>query len=497
MDSVSRRYKQLQSRGQAELFPSRVDDYVDSNHPIRALDLYVENLDLAKLGFNNTAPNTAASGQPAYPPAALLKLYLYGYLNRIKSSRQLEKECHRNVEAMWLMQGLRPCYKTISDFRSKNKHAIRSTHREFIVFCNQLSLFEGACIAVDGSFFKGSASRKSFVSTKGLKQAIKTVDDHIKDWERQIQEQDTRESRLPGDRLDPLLQEKLDHLKALQAQKAKKEQTLEDLKSKGKTQESRTDPDARLLNKNGQKVAGYNVQIATDSKHKLIVADEVTTDPNDSQQLAPMATAAKDVLGSDRLEVLADGGYYSAAQLLATERAGVTPYVPPPQRADKPGRYGRRQFTYDPQTDTYRCPAGKALKRSGKPRWQNEQHLQRYAASEGDCRACPLRDQCVGQKSSCREIWRSEHEQFLEAHRQRMAANEAKIKQRKALVEHPFGTIKERAGWSHFLLRGKDKVAAEWSLMAWAYNFTRVLKILGTTGFLEAVKTLATGPSTA
>lgn len=484
---MSRRYKQIHAREQADLFPVRLDDYVVEDHPIRALDAYVEQLDLKRLGYRHTQANEVNRGQPAYPPGALLKLYLYGYLNRIQSSRRLARECERNLEVMWLLEGLKPCYKTISDFRGRNRESIRATHREFILFCNALSLFGGSCIAVDGSFFKGSASRKSFKTLARMKKKLAEVEEHIRCWEQALDGEESAEAAL-GD--EALIADVPEKLKIWVAQKRELEQTLEAWEEHGKTQESRTDPDARLLNKGSQKVAGYNVQIAVDDRHHLIVADALTSEPNDLQQLHPIASQAKAVLGVDTLDVLADGGYYSAAQMAACIEEGLTPYVPEPATKSKrpESRYTADEFEYKADLDCYRCPAHQVLKRSGQARVQNGQRIQRYVASETVCQSCPLRDSCISRTSRCRELWRSEHETLLHAHRVRMQANPDKVRLRSALVEHPFGTMKSRAGWSHFLLRGREKVLAEWSLMVLSYNLTRVLNILGVQAFIEAVK---------
>lgn len=387
------------------------------------------------------------------------------------------------------MHGLSPSYKTVSDFRSHNKKALRKTHKEFILFCNELSLFGGACIAVDGSFFKGRVSRKSFQTTRKLKQSLKQLNEHIEQWQEALEQRDTDEQGQASPLTDPELQEKLAQLEAWQQAKEEKTQALQALEEAGKTQHSRTEPDARLLNKGSQKVAGYNVQIVTDSQHHLIVADQVTTEPNDIQQLHEMSVQAKEVLGVETLDVLADGGYYSALQWVGCLNAGITAYVPKPssktKRKDK--RYSKAQFKYQAEGDYYDCPAGYPLKKRGSARQQKGQWHQRYIASETHCKRCPIRSECISEKSSCREIWRSEYEEVLAAHRQRMQSNKDKMRKRSGAVEHPFGTIKSRLGWSHFLLRGKDKVSAEWSLIALSYNLTRVLNIMGIEAFIAAV----------
>lgn len=490
---MGRQYKQSLSREQGDLFPSHMDDLVSENHLVRVIDAYVESLNLKAQGYQNTEENKNMSGQPAYPPSALLKLYIYGYLNRIKSSRSLEKECHRNVEVIWLMKGLKPVYKTIANFRSQNRVAIRATHKDFILFCNKLSLFGGSCIAVDGSFFKGSASRKSFTTTAGLKKSLKQLDKHITQWENELDQQDAHEKEGQDKPADFDLEKALQQLENWKKEKQDKEDELKRLEESEKTQESSTDKDARLLNKGTQKVAGYSVQIAVDNKYHLIVCDEVTTEPNDLQQLHPMSLKAKRTLGIDELDVLADAGYYSGAHIANCIKDKITPYVPKPKTGGrgKKEKYKKDRFEYDAGKKQYACPAGQTLSQRGSPRTQNGQIFHRFSASETDCKNCPQRASCLGDKIPCRIVWRSENEDVLATHQERMRKSKEKMRERSALVEHPFGTMKSRAGWSHFLLRGKEKVAAEFSLMALCYNFTRALNVLGVGRFLEEIKNKA------
>ena len=289
-------------------------------------------------------------------------------------------------------------------------------------------------------------------------------------------------------RATPDLPAKLEKLKALQALKKAKEAELKALEESGETQRSATDPDARQLNKRGQKTAGYNVQIVVDDLHKLIVADEVVQDGNDLNQLHPMLGQAKIAMGVDGMEGSGDKGYFNIAQIAACERDGITVYVPEPGKGGRQrqeGRFVQGDFQYDPETDTYRCPDGRALHKSGEPRLKGGSLVQRYACSEAHCRECPLKGRCITAKSDRREIHRNGHEAVLERHRKRMEANPGHSRKRSALVEHPFGTLKCRAGWNHFLVRGLTKVRGEWSLMALAYNFTRVLNILGLQAFRD------------
>jgi transposase len=464
----------------------RLEDWVDADNVVRAIDFYVDSLDLPGLSFGLTEPNRTAAGQPAYPPAALLKLYLYGYLNRVRSSRALARECGRNLEVVWLVQGFEPSHQTVADFRKRNPEALRRAHAGFVALCKDLDLLGGQRVAVDGSHFNGNVSDRSFRSVKSLADDIGRLEQQAGKWLDEMDAADREDAGAPA--CDPGLPAKLEKLKALQALKKAKEAELRALEESGETQRSATDPDARQLNKRGQKTAGYNVQIAVDGRHKLIVADEVVQDGNDLNQLHPLLSRAKAALGAGHLEGLGDKGYFNASQIAACERDGITVYVPEPEKGGRQSREGRfvpGDFQYDPATDTYRCPADQVLRKSGEPRLKGGGLVQRYACPGAQCRECLSRGRCITAKSARREIHRSEHEAALERHRKRMEANPGHGRKRSALAEHPFGTLKCRAGWNHFLLRGLAKVRGEWSLMALAYNFTRVLNILGLQAFRD------------
>ena len=483
---MSRPYKKGVDRMENAQLPLRLDDWVSADNPVRAIDAYVDSLDLSALGFDLTAPNPTAAGQPAYPPASLLKLYLYAYVNRLRSSRVLERECQRNLELIWLVLGFQFSHKTVADFRKRNAKALRRVHADFIALCKDLNLLGGKRAGVDGSHFNGNVSDKSFRSLKSLAQDIEKLEQKAAKWLEDMDAADREGFDAPSH--DPGLPAKLEKLKALQALKKTKEEELKALEASGETQRSATDPDARQLNKRGQKTAGYNVQIVVDDKHKLIVAGEVVQDGNDLNQLHPMLSQAKAALGVEELEGLGDKGYFNASQIAACERDGITVYVPEPGKGGRQrqeGRFVQGDFTYDPDTDTYRCPGDHVLGKSGEPRLKNGSLVQRYACPEAHCRDCPLKGQCITAKSACREVYRSGHEAVLERHRKRMGANPWHSKKRSAMVEHPFGTLKCRAGWNHFLVRGLNKVRGEWSLMALAYNFTRVLNILGLQAFRD------------
>jgi transposase len=465
------------------LLPPCIDDYVAPGNPVRAIDAYVESLDLAELGFRNSAPGSGA-GQPPFPPAVLLKLYLYGYLNRIHSSRRLEREAVRNLEAIWLAQNLRPGYKTIANFRKDNSPALKAANKDFILLCKDLALFGGDEVAVDGSFFKADASTDSLFTAKKLDDQLAALEKKIDAYQARLAEQDAQDDQAGLGSLaeDGELAGKLARLKARQAEKQALRTRLE---ASADSQLSTVDPDARLLSKKGKTTAGYNVQIAVDGKHKLIVASEATQDGNDRQQLVPMLGKAQEILQSGHLVGLADTGYHSGEQIQQAEELGFD--VPEPKTttaAEKDGRYTRDRFRYGAAEDRYTCPNGETLEACGKPQERNGKRVQAYKSKSSACAACPLRAQCLAENARCKKLERWGHEAAVERHRLRMAKAGGRMEKRSQLAEHPFGTLKHRAGLHHFLMRGLEKCRGELSLMVLCYNFTRVLNLLG----LEALQ---------
>jgi transposase len=486
-------FKTGESREQASLLPPRIEDYVGPNNPVRAIESFVCALDLAKLGFLH-ADRGVEVGQPPYDPADLLKLYLYGYINQVRSSRRLEREACRNLELIWLLKNLRPGYRTIAHFRKENWKVLKAVNRLFVLLARELGLVGGAIVAIDGAFFHGNASKESVFTRKRLAEQIANLDSEIEAYGRSLDDNDAAETKEPTkDRANgPGVGGDLSaEVAALMAKRWRAEADLARLKVNGETQLSLTDPDARLLVKNGQGIAGYNVQTAVDDQHKLIVASEVVNDSSDVGQLHAMAKAAKDALEVEALQALADEGYYSSLELKACEDDGIVAYVPVPEgngQLEKQGRFSLKDFSYDPTADAYRCPAG-ALLQPMKGRWKNTSGRTeiRYASSTKTCRTCPLRTRCLSPKAPRRTIGRWEHEDVLERHRARMQGAGELMRRRSSIVEHPFGTLKCRAGYRHFLVRGFNKVRGEWSLMTLCYNFTRVLNILGFERFLACV----------
>lgn len=488
-DSVmtNRTFKTGESRDQASLLPARVEDYVEPNNPVRAIESFVCALDLSKLGFRH-AQRVVGAGQPPYNPADLLKLYLYGYINQIRSSRRLEREACRNLELIWLLKQLRPGYRTIANFRKENWKALKAVNRSFVLLARELGLVGGTLVAIDGALFHGDASKASIFTRRKLAEQIANLDGEIEAYGKTLEDNDATEAGQPpdgqgdgdgghGDDLGA-------RVKELMARRSRAQADLEGLDTSEKRQLSLTDADARLLSKGDQTIAGYNVQSVVDDKHKLIIASDVVN-RSDAGHLHAMAKAAKEILEAKSLQVLADAGYYNSADLKACEDDDIEAYVPLSEGngvLEKQGRFSLKDFSYDATADAYRCPAGELL-RPTKGRFTNTSgRIEiRYLSRKAICDACPLRARCLAPKAAQRSIARWEHEDVIERHRARMQSADADklMRRRSAIVEHPFGTLKCRAGYRHFLLRGFNKVRGEWSLMALCYNFTRVLNILG------------------
>jgi transposase len=477
-------FKSGDSREQASLLPPRIEDYVTLNNPVRAIDSFVGALDLAQLGFRH-AERGMIAGQPPYDPSDLLKLYLYGYINRIRSSRHLEREAGRNLELIWLLKNLRPGYRTIANFRKENWAALKAANRSFVLLLRELDLIGGNLVAVDGALFHGNASKDSIFTRGKLTKQIAKLDQEIEAYAKSLDINDAadakqRDKNGPKDGGGDVG----DRMKELMFRRERAQSDLKELETGDKGQISKTDRDARLMSKGDQTIAGYNAQSVVDDKNKLIVAGEVIN-RSDAGHLHEMAKVAKEILDVETLEILADAGYYSSEDLKRCEDDGITAYVPPHEgnrKLDNQGLFARKDFIYDAVTNTYRCPAGQSLHPTKKP-WKNTSgRIEiRYLNSKANCGGCPLKSSCLSKKAKYRSISRWEHEEVLDRHRQRMASAGASelMRRRSAIVEHPFGTLKCRAGYQHFLVRGFNKVRGEWSLMMLCYNLTRAIKILG------------------
>ena len=485
---IQRRYRGSADRQQPLLLPRRLDDYVSEDNAVRAIDAWVDALDLKELGFVTAQPATGI-GQPAYDPAMLLKLYLYGYQQGIRSSRKLECETKRNTEVMWLCQDCTPSYKTIANFRKDNAKALKQAHREFLQLCRELGLLGRRMVAVDGSFVKANARLSSMHTVKHLKGEIDKLEKSIDRYHRQLDAADAKEqvSGDAGNLEDPNLADKLARLKErLEEQQQLKQQ----LDESGEKQVSTVDPDARAMTKRGKTVGGYNAQVAVDDEHRLVVAEDVVQDVTDKNQLAPMLSKAQEAMGCEDVTGLADAGYYNGKQLKTCEEQGQTVYVPVPDTVDKKSRSGlfaRCDFDYDKTRDVYVCPNGKELTRTGKQRRSNDKTYNLYQSKVADCDGCELRTKCLQKKHRRRTLQRWQHEAVVDRHKDRMSSEEARplMRRRGALAEHPFATLKRWCGMDHFLMRGLEKCRGEFSLLVLSYNFKRVLNLIGIEAFRD------------
>ena len=460
-------------RSQQIMFPESLDEYIGDENPVRFIDAFVDSLDLRALGFEHAvAGNT---GRPPYHLGVLLKLYLYGYLNHIRSSRRLEKEANRNVELMWLLRKLALDFKTIADFRRNNGRAIREVCRQFTLLCRQLGMFRGELVAIDGSKFKAMNSRPRNLTKRKLKRLVQRIDEKVDRYLQELDQNDEQEPNIYKPTAEEL-REKIETLKKRRKEHQALQQQLED---SGDRQISLTDPDARSMpvgKGRGTEVA-YNVQVCVDAKHKLIVDHEVTNEATDLGQLSPMARRAKELLQVEAFDVVADMGYYDGKHVKACLEEGIIPYIPKANTSAncRLGLYSKRDFRYDAKDDCYWCPAGKALNF----RFQTTElgrDIRYYATSA--CKECALRPRCTRNKGG-RRITRWVDEALLDEMARRVRAEPEKVKRRKGIVEHPFGTIKHSMNQGYFLTRGLDNVRSEMSLTILAYNIKRMINILG------------------
>lgn len=466
-------------RAEVQLLPPCLDDYVAANAPVRFIESFVEGLALQTLGFARTS--VAATGRPPYHPADLLKLYLYGYLNRIRSSRRLEAEAKRNLELIWLLRSVQPDFKTIADFRKDNRDCFKPVFKQFNLLCRKLEIFGAELVAIDGSKFKAVNHPSRRYTVEQFQELIQTIDQRIEQYLQKLDQQDEQGQGAAG-RLSPKdLQDKIAHW---QSRKEKLEDLVEELKASGQQNSPATDLDSRGQKRVG---VGYNVQVAVDAKHHLIVEPEVVQDANDRGQLNPMAQAAKQELAVDKLKAVADAGYHESQQLHDCQQGGIEAYVPAQGTTSGQSKEGKsvfpkQAFVYDPLKDSYRCPAGECLER-GYEKEDKGKPVTLYYNRQA-CRACPLKDQCT--VSEFRKISRGKHEAEVEKMAQRVAANREIVAHRKAIVEHVFGTLRQ---WGHdtFLTRGLQSVRAEFSLSALSYNMRRVFGLVSFERLMQAV----------
>jgi transposase len=471
------------ARNQGILFPEVLEDYITEDNSVRFIDAFVDSLDLVGLGFKYAEPEP--TGRPPYNPGDLLKLYVYGYLNRLRSSRGLERETYRNVELMWLIRKLKPDFKTIADFRKDNKVAIRGICGEFIFLCKHLDLFGGELIAIDGSKFRAVNSKKRNFNEEKLKRKIREIEEKVEGYLEELDENDKEERGVDCPDREGL-KKKIEEIKR---RKEEYRGLLEGLRESGEKQISITDPEAKAMLNNQRIEVCYNVQLAVDSKHKLILAHEVTNEVSDQNQLSGMAKRVKEVVNRERIKVLADKGYYNPVQIKECVDKGIIPYIPELESGVTKGRgipgaeFSRDKFRYDKERDVYLCPEGKELRFMHTATHHGKR--MRFYKSKG-CMSCKVRGLCTRDKEG-RIMTRWEHEGILEEMRERVKQEKEKVKLRNLLTEHVFGTMKRGFNQGYMLLKGKEKAGAEISLTVLSYNIKRALNIVGLKRLVEAV----------
>jgi transposase len=466
-------------RSQTLLLPESLDDYVNAENPVRFIEAFVDGLDLAAAEFARV--QSKETGRPGYAPADLLKLYIYGYLNRLRSSRRLEAETHRNIEVIWLLRHLKPDFKTIADFRSDNRNAFRQVFRQFVLLCKQLDLFGRELLAVDGTRIKAVNNKDRNFTRASLAEFIKLADKKLDDYLQRLDRSDAAEQESGGSRVKNLAEK----IAAVRERRTRCQKMLAELDRTGESQISLTDPDSRAMAAHTHVAVGYNVQIAVDTKHKLIVEQQVTNQVVDMGLLTQTAEPAKEVLGVETIAAVADKGYFKIEDIEACEKAGIVPYVPRPQRGPsvRAGLFRKDEFRYDAATDRYVCPAGQRLHPYSSSLLRDlkkTNYVNKLA-----CDDCAIRSRCTGGKF--RAVSRLENEAVLDSMQARLAARGDFLDRRRETVEHPFGSIKQWMNQGAFLMRRLDRVRAEFSLTALAYNLRRVLNIVRFADLMAAV----------
>ena len=475
------RFVEGEERSQDVLFPERLEDWIAEDNPVRVVDVFVDEVDLKALGFERAT--AARTGRPGYHPATLLKIYVYGYLNRIASSRRLEREAQRNVELMWLTRRLAPDFKTIADFRRDNGPAIRKVCAQFVVLCQRLNLFSEAIVAIDGSKFKAVNNRDKNFTKHKLQARMAQLEESVARYLDELDRADRQPGQVPRVRVDNLKGK----IAKIREQMRALGRIEEELKQAPDEQISQTDPDARSMATSGRGtgIVGYSVQTAVDTKNHMVVAHDVLNVGHDRTALAEMARRARQAMGKDHLLVLADRGYFSGEQIVACEQDGNSPVVPKPltSGAKFEGRFDKRDFIYDAKRNAYRCPAGKwAIYRYTR----NEDGLTVHRYWPSDCPKCPIRNRCT--PSSYRRVTRWEHEDVLDRMQDRLNYLPIASQWRRETAEHVFGTLKSWMGPAHFLTKRLRNVRTEISLQVLAYNMKRAMQILGVPVLLGAMR---------
>jgi transposase len=477
-----KRFVEGADRSQATFLPECLDDFIGEDNAVRVVDVFVDGLDLGELGFERVDPKS--TGRPSYHPSVLLKLYIYGYLNRVQSSRRVEREAGRNVEVMWLLGRLVPDHKTLADFRKDNGRAIRKVCARFIELCRRAGLLAEASVAIDGSKFKAVNNRDRNFTRAKMQRRLGQIEDSIA---RYLHQMDSADRQEPSPAIDSKVERMSEKIAKLKDEMQRLKELEERMMAVPDKQISLTDPDARSMATSGRGsgVVGYNVQSSVDTTHHLIVAHDVTTSGSDRAQLARMGKQTKAVLRTDELDVVADRGYFSSAEILACHEAGITVTLPKPMTSGSrsKGRFVKQDFRYVAGEDVYICPAGERLRYY----YTNQEKgltLRRYWTN--NCQTCAIKHRCTSGKM--RRITRWEHEHLVDAVQRRLDNNPQAMRTRRETVEHPFGTIKARMGATHFLMKRLRNVRTEMALHVLAYNLTRVMNIMGPGPLMQVMR---------
>lgn len=470
-----------ENRNQITLFPEVIDDYITEDNSVRFIDAFIDSLKINNFKYSTTKQ----TGRPPYNPKGLLKLYVYGYLNHIRSSRKLEKETHRNVEVMWLIEKLTPDHKTIANFRRDNKDAIKQTLKEFTLLCKKLALFGGELIAVDGSKFKAVNSKKQAFTKKQIDEKIVNIEKYIEKYFEELDKSDQEELGVNK----PTKKELQEKIKSLKNNKDKYNKIKTEIEKTGQNNICLIDPDARLMKEGGsnKKVISYNVQTAVDDKYNLIVNYDVVQDANDLEQLNNLAKESKEILESEEIDVLADTGYYNGKEIEKCIKNGIIPYISKPKAGLNKKidlEFYPDKFKYDKEKDCYICPNNENLTFKSNKKSEKGYNVRLYKTLS--CQNCKLKQKCTISKTG-RTIHRSEYAEYMEEMSVRVNENKEKIKKRKSIVEHPFGTIKESFGYRTFLMKGLENVKTEFGLTILAYNMKRVINELGVKTIIKAL----------
>ena len=482
-------YKQGLNRKQQLLFPPSLDELVDEDNMVRAIEEYVNILDISKLNIK-TKKNLIKDGQPAFHPRLLLKIYIYGYLNKIRSSRKLELEIKRNIEMMWLTQGLYPSYKTIANFRKNNPKALQTIFREFSLLLKDLKLITGDLVAVDGAFLRANASKNTLIMKKTVKKELAKIDEDIKNYITILETLDKEDKNTTNLKISK------EEIEKLKEKKEYFQKDLDMLDTLGKEQYNKTDKDATVMSKPAHNLMAYNSQIAVDDRYKFIVATDISTNGHDLDQLHNMAIKSKDITDNQNMIVTADKGYYSSKELKKCIEDGIETIIPPRATAKtkkiQSARFSKNQFIYNHQDDCYICPNNQKLHKIEKQYERDRRMLNVYRVSSSYCKVCPLKKNCLSDATPNKQMYRWEYEDIIDNYTKKMSTPEAKaiVKKRGSIVEHPFGTIKRTLGWDHFLVRTKKKVLGENALIMFTYNFKHLLNLIGIALFKKLCKAI-------